>query len=663
MASEEVLKEYYNLIDEITKHDYAYYVKGEPLISDYEYDKLMEALKAIESTYPEIVVPYSPSFRVGFRPVSSINTREHEIRMLSLDNTYSYAEVKEFLGRVRKKIDLPFTLALEPKIDGVAISLVYENGYLLYGITRGDGYVGEDVTHNVKTIRSLPLKIDNTEYMLIRGEVYLNIKDFERINEERSKKGLPLFANPRNAAAGTLKLLDPKVAFERNLDIFIYALDMGRRHDTHYDDLIYLKEMGFKVNPHIKRVEKDDEIFSYLDELYKIKNNLAYAIDGAVIKINEYRFRDILGETIKYPRWAIAYKYPAEQRSTRLVNVNFQVGRTGIITPVAILEPVNISGSVVSKATLHNFDEIKRLDVKIGDYVFIEKAGEIIPKIVSVIKERRTGAEKDILIPTHCPSCGSGVVKVEGDPYCYCINPECPARIKASILHFASRDAMDIKGFGESIVDKLLKSGTIKTIADIYDLSKEDLKTLERMGEKSAENIIKAIEKSKEKPFPRVLYALGFRHIGIKHAQILAEYFRNIDNLMKATVEDFENIKDIGKVTAETLYKTFREQSVREIIERLKKKGLNFSVDAADSEKKLTGLTFVITGSLSKPRAEIISIIEKEGGKVVNTVSDKIDYLIVGEEPGSKLIKARELNKSIITEEDLYRMIKNNKNS
>jgi DNA ligase (NAD+) len=664
MASDEVLKRYYNLIDEITKHDNAYYVKEEPLISDYEYDRLMKELKEIESTYPEVVVPYSPSFRVGHRPVGSINTRGHEIRMLSLDNTYSHEEVEEFLIRVNKKLGLPFTLVLEPKIDGVAISLIYENGYLVYGITRGDGYVGEDVTHNIKTIKSLPLKINNTDHMLIRGEVYLNIKDFERINSERLEKELPPFANPRNAAAGTLKLLDPKVAFERNLDIFIYALDMGRQFETHYDDLICLKEMGFKVNPHIKKAEKQqDKIFSYLDNLYEIKKNLEYAIDGAVIKINEYKYRNILGETAKYPRWAIAFKYPPEQRSTMLIDVKFQVGRTGIITPVAILEPINISGSVVSKATLHNIDEIKRLNVKIGDYVFVEKAGEIIPKIVKVIKERRSGMERDIAIPTRCPFCESIVIKEEGNPFCYCINPECPARIKASILHFTSRDAMDIKGFGESLVDKSLKSGKIKTIADIYDLKKEDAKQLERMGEKSAENIIESIKKSKEKPFPRVLYALGLRHIGVKYAQILAEHFKNIDNLMKATVEDFEKIEGIGNVIAETLYKTFREKRIIEIIDRLRKKGLKFSVEEPNFIGKLARLTFVITGSLSKPRSEIINVIEMKGGKVVNTVSDKVDYLIVGKEPGSKLIKAKDLNINIIEEEDLYNMIKNNKNS
>jgi DNA ligase (NAD+) len=660
MINEEIKKRYFNLIDEITKHDIAYYVKGEPLISDYEYDKLMEELKSIELKYPDIVVPYSPTKRVGYKIIGSINTIEHEVKMLSLENTYTYDEVRHFLDRVEKKCESKYTLALEPKIDGVAISLVYEKGLLQYGITRGDGFSGEDVTHNVRTIRSVPLKIDCSNHMLVRGEVYLKIKDFEKINMERSKENLPLFANPRNAAAGTLKLLDPKIAAKRNLNIFVYALDVGRVNNNHYQDLMFLKDLGFCINPHIEKVDNKNDVFSYLDKLINLRKNLEYAIDGAVIKINEYKLREMLGETEKFPRWAIAYKYPPEQRSTKLIDVIFQVGRTGKITPVAILEPVLISGSVVSKATLHNMDEIKRLGIKIGDYVFVEKAGEIIPKIVKVIEESRTGEEKDIIIPEKCPICGVGVIKEEGDPYCWCINPECPARIKASILHFASRDAMDIKGLGDSIVDKLLESKKLKSIADIYDLNKEDLISLERMGDKSAENLIRSIENSKTKPFHKVLYALGIKHIGIKYAQILSEHFGNIDNLMNATVEDFERIRDIGRVIAETLYKSFREQAIRNMIERLRKKGLHFAVEKAPNGGKLKGLTFLITGTLSKPRQEIINLIEMNGGNVVNTVSKKVNYLIAGTEPGSKLKRAMDLNIQIINEEDLYNMIKKN---
>lgn len=663
MIDEATKQRYYYLVDEITKHDIAYYVKNEPLISDYEYDQLLKELKEIESKYPEIIVPYSPSFRVGYKAVSSISTRKHEVKMMSLENTYNYDEVKHFLERIKKKVPSHFTLVLEPKIDGVAISLIYENGLLQYGITRGDGYTGEDVTHNVKTIRSVPLKINIKELLIIRGEVYLKLSDFEKINVDRSKNGLPLFANPRNAAAGTLKLLDPQLAAKRNLDIFVYALDAGRKNDNHYEDLMFLKELGFNVNPHIKKVEKENDVFAYLDELLNIRKDLSYAIDGAVIKVNEYRFRNILGETAKFPRWAIAFKYPPEQMSTRLLDVKFQVGRTGMITPVAILSPVNISGSVVSRATLHNMDEIKRLDIKIGDYVFVEKAGEIIPKITKVIKDKRNGNEKEISIPTVCPVCGTKVLKEEGDPYCWCINPECPARIKASILHFASRDALDIKGLGESLVDRLLKAGKVKAIADLYDLNKNDLIDLERMGEKSATNVIEAIAKSKEKPFHKVLYALGIKHIGVKYAQILSEYFGNIDNIMNASVEDFKNIKDIGDVIAETLFKSFREKAIREMIERLRKKGLNFSSEEKKKGNKLKGLTFLITGTLSKPRYEIISLIEENGGEVVNSVSKNVDYLIVGENPGSKLSKAKELNISIINEEDLNNMIIGDKKS
>ncbi|MDY6820409.1 MAG: NAD-dependent DNA ligase LigA [Deferribacterota bacterium] len=659
MVSEDIKKRYFKLIDEITEHDINYYVKNNPIISDYEYDCLLKELKEIEEKYPELVVPFSPTQRVGIRPVSTIPTREHEIRMLSLENTYSKEEVSAFIDRIEKKVGNNYSLVLEPKIDGVAVSLTYDNGYLSYGLTRGDGYVGEEVTHNIKTIKTLPLKIKDERHIVVRGEVYLRFEDFRKINEYRIENDLTPFANPRNAAAGTLKLLDPRLAAERHLDVFIYALDAGRKFDNHYDDMDYLRELGFKVNKNIKKADNKDQIFDYLDEIYKLKKTIDYAIDGVVVKVSEYNLRSILGETARFPRWAFAYKYPAEQASTKLVDVRFQVGRTGIITPVAILEPVHLSGSKVSKATLHNVDEIRRLGVKIGDYVFVEKAGEIIPKITKVITKRRKGDERDIVLPKRCPVCNAITIKEEDEPFIRCVNPECPARLKASILHFASRDAMDIKGLGESLVDKLIKESYIKSIADIYDLKKEDLIGLERMGEKSSENIIKAIERSKSKPFHKVLYALGIRHIGQRYAIILANHFKNIDNIINASKEDFEKIEEIGEIIASLLYKTFREERVIKMIGRLRSKGLKFSIDEKTS-KKLEGKTFLITGSLSKPRKEFEELIEQNGGEVLLNVSKKLDYLIVGKKPGSKLDRAKKMGINIINEEQFNELLNKN---
>ena len=657
MIPDNVYKEYSKLIDNIKKYDFQYYVDGSPTISDYEYDILFKELQKIEKKYPHIVRQDSPSFRIGHSPETSLKTVKHEVKMLSLDNTYSENEIKDFLSRVEKKVGEDYSLVLEPKIDGVAISLTYDNGTLIYGATRGDGLFGEDVTHNIRTIRSIPLSIPYMRRLVVRGEIYMPFYQFERINRERATRKLPLFANPRNATSGTLKLLDPKIAAERKLDIFIYGVDPGRMCDNHYDDLMAMNKLGFKVNPYIKKLGKNEDVQFYIDHLSKIKSNLGYAIDGAVIKINEYNLMYQLGETAKSPRWSIAYKYAAEQRTTRLMDVIFQVGRTGVITPVAILDPIIISGSKVSRATLHNAEEIERLGVKIGDMVFVEKSGEIIPKILSPIIKKRTGAEKNIIFPSKCPVCTSNVLKEINDVFYRCINPDCPARLKASILHFASRGAMDIKGLGEQVISKLVDQGTIKSVSDIYMLQKKDILPIDKIQDKSAGKLFKSIEISKKQPFDKVLFGLGLRHIGQKIASLLAEKFKNMDNLLNATIQELKGIEDIGEIISETLYNVLREGSVTTIISRLKASGLNFSAQNNKITNKLIDKTFLITGTLSKSRGEYEKLISSNGGMIVNNISKKVDYLILGENPGSKLIQARKLDVAIITEEDLNNML------
>lgn len=651
-------EEYLHLVEEIIEHDKRYYVLNDPIISDYEYDQLYKKLEQVEKEHPEWIVDYSPTQRVGHKVESGLAVKSHEVRMLSLDNTYSKSELEHFIHRMKKEASSSFTFVLEPKIDGAAVSLIYEEGKLAEAVTRGDGYQGEDVLHTIKTIRTLPLLIRHKERLVVRGEVFLSKSNFERINKMRAEEGLPLFANPRNAAAGTMKLLDPNVASERSLDIYIYALDVGRVFDEHYKDLSFLKELGFKVNPMVKHVSDTNEIFKYIGYLENQREKLDYEIDGAVVKVNEYVVREELGNTNKSPRWAVAYKFPAEYARTKLIDVSFQVGRTGVITPVGIFEPVRVAGSTVSRATLHNEDEIKRLGIKIGDYVFIEKSGDVIPKVINVIKETRNGNEKDIIFPEKCPVCGGPVIKSESDVYYKCVNPDCPARLKASIVHFAGRNAMDIKGLGERIVDKFVDLKLLNSIADIYTLKEEDIKNLEGFGEKSAENLIKSIKASKEKPFDKVLFGIGLPNAGIRTAKVLAEEFGSIEKMMEATPEDFEKIADIGPVIANNLYVTLHSEKLKDLIEKLKKHGLNFSdTDANLTSERLKGKTFLITGTLSQSRKHYEDLIERNGGKVLSGVSKNLDYLICGDSPGSKLEKAKKEGVSIINENEFLSML------
>ncbi len=650
--------EYLKLVEEIIEHDKRYYVLNSPVISDYEYDQLYKKLEQMEKEHPEWILDYSPTQRVGHKVDSGLAVKPHEVRMLSLDNTYSKSELEHFINRMKKEASGSFTFVLEPKIDGAAVSLTYEDGKLAEAVTRGDGYQGEDVLHTIKTIKTLPLLIRHKKRLVVRGEVFLSKSNFDRINKMRAEEGLPLFANPRNAAAGTMKLLDPEIASERSLDIYIYALDVGRGYDEHYKDLFFLKDLGFKVNPMIKHVSDPDEIFEYISYLEKQREKLDYEIDGVVIKVNEYAVREELGNTNKSPRWAVAYKFPAEYARTKLLDVSFQVGRTGVITPVGIFEPVKVAGSTVSRATLHNEDEIKRLGIKIGDYVFIEKSGDVIPKVINVIKETRNGDEIDITFPEKCPVCGGPVIKNKSDVYYKCVNPDCPARLKASIVHFAGRNAMDIKGLGEKIVNRFVDLKLLNSIADIYTLKEEDIKNLEGFGEKSAENLIKSIKASKEKPFDKVLFGLGLPNVGVRTASVLAEEFQSIDKMMEATPEDFEKIADIGPVIANNLYIALHSEKLKDLIGKLKKHGLNFSDTSAKlTSEKLKGKTFLITGTLSQSRKHYEELIERNGGKVLSGVSKNLDYLICGDSPGSKLEKAKKEGVNIINENEFLSML------
>jgi DNA ligase (NAD+) len=625
-------------------------------VSDAEYDRLYAELLKIEAEHPEIISPDSPAQRVGDAPVSGLQAVAHEKKMLSLSNVYDQNEIQHFLDTVIK--DAPDAeFVVEPKIDGAAIVLTYENGVLARAATRGDGTNGEDVTHNVRTIHSLPMTIGRKDKFIIRGEVYMPVASFERINRENAKKGGKLFANPRNAAAGTLKLLDSRQAYERGLDVFLYGVDEGGT-PSHFEDLEMLRKLGFKVNGLIGKFSNLKDIWEHILSIGEKRDSLEYDIDGAVIKVDSKQAQQSLGATIKSPKWATAYKYPAQEADTRLNGVEFQVGRTGSITPVAKLEPVLLAGTTISNATLHNEDEIARLGILIGDRVMIRKGGDIIPKVIKPLADQRDGAERAIVFPDHCPVCGSVLVKEDTDVNRKCINPACPAQKKLKLIHFGSRKAMDIQGFGEALVDKLVEDGVLKDAADIYEADYSYLKNEEGYGEKSVAKLIDAIEDSKKQPFERVLYGLGLRHVGERTAQVLAEHFGNIDALILATAENLTDIRDIGAETANALVKSFANEDLLAIIRRLKNSGLRFEAEkAAKSSDVLDGKTFVVTGTLSLPRDHFKKLIETNGGRVLSAVSGKLDYLLAGENPGSKLEKAGKLGVAVIDEENLYKML------
>jgi len=661
LTPEEARKRIEELRQQIIYHEKKYYVDNDPQISDYEFDQLMAELKRLEEAFPEFITPDSPTQRIGEQPVEGFPTIEHRWPMLSIENCYDVDGLREFDERIKKLLpDEKIEYVAELKIDGVSMSIRYNGGKYQQAVTRGDGFRGDDVTAQVKTIRSLPLTISLTEDVEVRGEVYLPYKSFKKINEEREKNGELPFANPRNATAGSIRLLDPREVARRRLDIFLYYIFInGQEMPSQWENLQQLKKLGFKINPHSRLCQNIEEVISYHREWTEKRDSLDYDVDGVVVKVNSTRQRQILGATAKSPRWAIAFKFPARQATTRIKDIIIQVGRTGALTPVAILEPVQISGTTISRCTLHNEEELKRKDIRIGDYVLLERSGDVIPHIVSVMKERRNGQEKPFVWPKKCPICHSTLYKEEDEAISRCLNPSCPARIRESIIHFASRRAMNIEGLGEALVDQLLASGLVKKIPDLYRLRYEDLIQLERMGPKSARNLLDNIEESKSRELWRLIFALGIRHVGEKMAQTLARRYKDLDRLAAASEDDLMQIEGIGPEVAKGIVFFFAQPENRKLLKELKEAGLKFKeTEKESSPRPLEGLTFVLTGTLSSmTRDEAKERIEQLGGNVSSSVTSKTDYLVVGEEPGSKLARARELGVKIINEKEFLALL------
>ena len=665
LTLEEARKEIEKLREEIRYHEYKYYVEAQPEISDYEFDMLMKRLQELEARFPELITPDSPTQRVGEKPVEGFPTATHDPPMLSLENVYSYEEFLDFHNRILKALPgEEVEYVVEMKIDGVSIAVQYENGIYTRAITRGDGFQGDVVTENIKTVRSLPLRIKEKRFVEVRGEVFMSKESFERLNRERAERGEPLFANPRNATAGTIRLLDPKEVSRRGLDIFFYYIFINKDYPgpTHWENLQQIKELGFKRNEYVWLCKTPEEVLRIWDEWKDKKDSLSYDVDGLVVKVNSIDQQKRLGVTAKFPRWAIAFKFPAKQAVTRIINIELNVGRTGAVTPVAILQPVQLAGTTVSRATLHNEEEIKRKDIRIGDWVVIEKGGDIIPKVVSVVKSKRTGEEKPFVMPRYCPVCGAELYRPPGEVIWRCPNVACPAKIKESILHFVSRNAMNIEHIGEALVEQLLKKGLIKDPADIYFLKKKDLERLERMGPKSAQNVIDEIERSKENDLWRLIHALGIRYVGEKTAKLLEEHFESLEDLMKASYNQLVSIPEIGDKVAYSIIHFFKDEHNRKIIEKLRAAGVNFrrKKEVKEGEKPLAGKTFVFTGELDRfTRSEASSIVESLGGKVSSSVSRKTDFVVVGKNPGSKYQKAQQLGVKILNEEEFLQLLRN----
>jgi len=666
MKQERLKKEIERLRKKIEYHNYRYYVLDQPEISDYDYDRLYKRLQELEQQYPEYITPDSPTQRVGGEPLKEFRTVEHRVRMLSLDNTYSAEEIRDFDKRVRKSLNEPVRYEVTLKIDGVAVTLSYRDGKFVSGATRGDGVRGDDITQNLRTINSIPLKMmikDKTlQHIEVRGEVYLPKKSFQKLNRAREKTGQPLFANPRNAAAGTLKLLDSHEVAKRNLDIFIHTVPVapGPEFKSHCATLSRLSTVGFKVIPYIKLCSDIGQVLDYVKEWQDKRDDLEYEVDGLVIKVDDFGMRERLGSTTKSPRWAIAYKYQARRATTKLREIQLQVGRTGRITPVAVLEPVPLSGTTISRATLHNEDEIRRKDIRVGDHVLIEKGGEVIPKVVGVVKKKRSGKERVFHFPKKCPVCNQSIYRLPDEADWRCVNSSCPAQIKGRILHFASRTAMDIEGLGHVLVEKLVTSGLVKSFDDLYRLDVATLADIERMGEKSAQNLVNAIEQSKDKEFVNVLFALGIPNIGFNASNLLVDHFGDIDALIKANVEELSKIHGIGHILAQSMVNYFNTKENVKLIKSLKETGLRFRTEEHKPKQAfLKGTTFVFTGELdSMTRQEAEILVRKYGGHPCSSVSKKTDYVIAGKDPGSKYEKAKKLGIKIIGEKGFRRLVK-----
>ena len=668
-AAKDVEKKIEALRDKIRHHEYRYYVLDDPEISDAEFDQLMIQLKKLEAEHPALITPDSPTQRVGGKPREGVVKAAHSSPMLSLDNTYSVEELRNWERRVhelsgRKDIDY----VCELKLDGMSLALLYENGRLVRGITRGDGTIGEDVTLNVRTVRSIPLSIPKEKLKAagipadfeVRGEMLMPIAAFRKMNQQREEKGLSLFANPRNATAGTVRQLEPSIVAQRRLDYFAYMLLKDGRtfFDRQWEALNALNAAGFKVNPSRKLAKSFDEVWTFIEQEETKREKLPYEIDGIVVKVDRTALQEELGYTGKAPRWAIAYKYAARAGITQIEGVLWQVGRTGKLTPVAMLKPVPIGGTTVSRATLHNPDEIERLGVKVDDWVEVERGGDVIPKVTRVVDDKdHPRGHKLIHVPEKCPVCGTKVVRTEGEVDYFCVNANCPAKLRETILHFASRGVMNIDGMGEALVNQLTDRGLVKNVADIYKLTKDDLLSLERMGEKSAQNVLDEIEASKKLPLERVIYGLGIRFVGERTAQFLAEDLGSMDALMNASEEELQQVNEVGPRIAQSIVEFFQEPRNRELVERLRKAGLTFAGIKKERGTKLAGKTFVLTGTLTLPRDQVKKKIEDAGGRVSGSVSKKTDYVVAGTDAGSKLDKAKELGVSVIGEKDLDELL------
>jgi DNA ligase (NAD+) len=662
-------REIESLRDELRRHEELYYIHANPEISDAEYDALMARLQQLETEHPELVTPDSPTQRVGGRPAEGFSEYVHRHPMLSLDNSYNIDDLRAFDERCQRLSDgRKFEYVAELKIDGLSISLHYQDGVLVRGVTRGDGRVGEDVTQNTRTIRSVPLRLKTADKkpgaeIEVRGEAYLSRSVFEKINAEREEEGAARFANPRNAAAGTIRQLDPKIVAARRLDMFAYDLIAAERKPfaSHWDALNWLESAGFSVNPNRSLCTSIDEVIDFCNRMELKRDELGYEIDGVVVKVNSTALQEEFGATTKAPRWAIAYKYPARQATTQVLSIVVQVGRTGALTPVANLEPVQLAGTTVARATLHNEDEIRRLDLRVGDWVLIEKSGEIIPKVLKVVESRRTGEEKRFRMPKKCPVCNGVISRPEGEVVSRCVAADCPAQLKARLLHFASRRAMRIEGLGEQLVEQLVEKKMLADVGDLYRLKLDEVVALERMAEKSASNLMAQIEASKTRNLPQLVYGLGIRHVGERTAGILARHFRSLERLGKATVEELDNIHEIGMTVAQSVRDWFDDAGNLYLCERLRENGVRTEIEgsaAGAQDETFAGKQFVLTGKLeSLTRDEARAMIEARGGRVTSTVSKKTDFVVAGEDAGSKLQKAQELGLRVIDESGLREIL------
>ena len=665
MEFEEAKKQIKELREKLEYYAKKYYDEDKPEISDYEYDMMMNRLKALEKEFPELITEDSLTQKVGGHVKEGFKEVTHEVPLQSLQDVFSFEELREFDDRINKRSEEEneeLRYVVETKIDGLSMALEYVDGVFVRGATRGNGLVGEDVTDNLRTIKSIPKVLKKPETITVRGEVFIGSKEFEKLNEEQEVLGKPLFANARNAAAGSIRQLNSKVTAERPLDIYIFNVQKWDKnpYNSHYEQLQYLEELGFNVNPVRILCKNQEEVEKAINNIGEDRETFSFGIDGAVVKVDSLSFREKLGTTSKTPRWAIAYKYPPEAKETLLKDIICQVGRTGVITPMAILEPVKVAGSTISKTTLHNEDFIKEKGLKIGDTVVIQKQGDVIPEVIKVALEKRTGKEINFSMPTSCPVCGAPAIREEGEAALRCTGIECPAQLLRGIEHFVSRECMDIDGLGYKIVEQLIDKGLIENIADIYKLTLEDIASLKKNGKKFAQYLVDSIEKSKNQDLFNVINALGIRQVGVKAAKVLAKKYKTIDNLMNASLESLCMVEDVGEITANNIYSFFRQEQTIDMIKRLKEAGVNMSAKVEEnSDNRFEGKVFVLTGSLEKyTRGEASDIIEKFGGKTSSSVSKKTDYVLAGEDAGSKLTKAQELGVTIISEEEFEEMTK-----